>query len=139
MSDRESVEAIVADAATSRANLAELDHMLQDEIDDVVLAAAREGRALSPADNERRRALRADQSEVQDAFKALAFVTLARLNQSAELVALEAKLTGINAVLADDLDRLRSIQRYAAIAAKVADGLAQLAAKVATAIAKGGL
>jgi hypothetical protein len=138
MSDRESLEAIMADVKTTRANLAELEHQLQEEIDEIVIAAALEARPLSEADKVRRRALRAEQSEVQDAFRALAFATLARLNQSAELAALEAKLTGINALLEDDLDRLKKIARYAGIAAKVADGLAELAAKVAARVARGG-
>jgi hypothetical protein len=139
MSNRETIAAIVADAAARRADLAELDHLLQNDIDEIVLAAALEGRPLSEAEKQRRRALRAEQSEVQDAFRALAFVTLARLDQSAELAALHAKMTGINAVLADDLDRLKDIARYATIAARVADGLAQLAAKVAAAAARGGI
>lgn len=134
--DKETASAIVAGAMQSRSNLAELDHRLQDEIDEIVLAAAREERPLSDDDKNRRKALRAQQADVQDAFEELAFATLARLDNSADVAELKDKLDAINAQLGDDLQRLKNIARYAAIAAKVADGLAQLGEKVAGVLAK---
>jgi hypothetical protein len=126
---------IVAKAMMARADLGELDHTLQGGIDEIVLAAARAKRPLSSDEKNRRKALRATQAEVEDAFEELAFATLARLDNSADVAELKGKLDSINANLADDLERLKNIERYAAIAAKVADGLAQLATKVAGAIA----
>jgi len=135
MFTRESAKAIVAEATKSRSHLADLDHALQSEIDEIVLGAARAGRPLSDAEKARRKSLRASQSDVGDAFTALAFATLARLNQSADVVELKGKLDTINANLVDDLDRLKNIARYAAIAAQVADGLTKLAEQVAGALA----
>jgi hypothetical protein len=135
MFTRESAKAIVAEATKSRSRLADLDHALQSEIDEIVLGAARAGRPMSDAEKARRKALRASQSDVGDAFTALAFATLARLNQSADVVELKGKLDTINANLVDDLDRLKNIARYAAVAAKVADGLTKLAEQVAGALA----
>lgn len=127
-------EVIVAEATKSRSDLAELDHKIQEEIDEIVLAAARAGRPLSADDENRRKVLRADQLEVQEAFEVLAFATLGRLDKSADVEVLKGKLDSINANLIDDLDRLKNVARYAEIAAKVADGLTQLAIKVAGAV-----
>jgi hypothetical protein len=66
----------------------------------------------------------------------LAFVTAARLDNSDDVKQLREKLKSINANLNDDLERLKKIAIYAAIAAQVADGLAQLAEQVAAAAAK---
>lgn len=135
MADRESAQAIVAEAMTSRMRLLDLDHELQSEIDEIVLGAARAGRPLTSEEKVRRKARRASQSDVGRAFKTLAFVTLARLDNSADVIELKGKLDKVNADLVDDLQRLKNIERYAAIAAQVADGLAKLAEQVAGAIA----
>ncbi|QEX24807.1 hypothetical protein FRZ61_47490 [Hypericibacter adhaerens] len=135
MFTRESAKAIVAEATKSRSRLADLDHALQSEIDEIVLGAARAGRPLSDDEKARRKSLRASQSDVGDAFTAVAFATLARLNQSADVEELKGKLDTINDNLTDDLNRLKNIARYAAIAAKVADGLTELAEQVAGALA----
>jgi hypothetical protein len=132
--DKESADAIVAGAMKTRSDLAELDQTIQGQIDEIVLGAARQGRDLSPAELDQRKKLRGDQADVQDAFAALAFATLRRLDNSADVADLKTKLDAINAGLTTDLNRLKAIARYAAIAAKVADGLAQLASKV-TAVA----
>ena len=137
MSNGQTAQAIVAEATTSRAHLAELDHQLQDEIDAIALGAAKEKRALSDDEKRRRETLRAEQREVQEAFKALAFVTLARLDQSGDVKALKAQMDLVTDLLSEDLARLKDVARFAAIAAKVADGLAQLAEKVAALAAKG--
>src|SRR5215471_190762 len=93
---RETARQIVDEATKSRANLAELDHQIQEEIDEIVLKAARNNRPLSEVEKNRRKALRADQFEVEEAFTELAFATLARLNQSSDVEELKAKLDAIN-------------------------------------------
>ena len=133
--DGETAEAIVAEAMKSRVNLGDLDHTIQGEIDEILLGAAKEGRPLSDDDKVRRKKLRGEQASVQNAFAELAFATLARLDKSSGVAELKGKLDSINAELSDDLDRLKAIARYADVAAKVADGLAQLAGKVAGALA----
>ncbi len=134
MTDREKAQDIVNEAMKTRSALTDLDHAIQEEIDEIVLTAARERRPLSDDDKARRKALRADQVEIQDAFKVLAFVTLTRLDASADVAELKNKLDSVKDELEDDIKRLKDIARYAEIAAKVADGLTQLAVKVAGAV-----
>jgi len=127
MTDKNTVDVIVAEAAATRSQLASLDHTLQDEIDKIVLGAAKQGRALTDNEKNQRRLRRSQQADVQEAFAELAFVTVARLDNSDEVKQLREKLKSINANLSDDLERLKKIATYAAIAAQVADGLAKLA------------
>ena len=134
MTDREKAQDIVNAAMKTRSALTDLDHAIQGEIDEIVLTVARERRALSDDDKARRKALRADQVEIQDAFKVLAFVTLPRLDASADVAELKNKLDSVKDELDDDINRLKNIARYAKIAAKVADGLTQLAIKVTGAV-----
>lgn len=134
MTDREKAQDIVSEAMKTRSALTDLDHAIQEEIDEIVLTAARERRALSDDDKARRKALRADQVEIQDVFKVLAFVTLPRLDASSDVAKLKNKLESVKDELDDDINRLKGIARYAEIAAKVADGLTQLAIKVAGAV-----
>jgi hypothetical protein len=136
MTDENTADAIVAKASESRSNLAALDHMLQSAIDKIVLGAATRGQNLSDAERKQRSALRAQQADVQEAFTELGFATVARLDQSDEVKQLQKKLNSINSHLGDDLDRLKEIAAFAAIAAKVADGLTKLAEQVAGAVAK---
>lgn len=131
----QSAEIIVAEAMKNRMNLLNLDHELQSEIDEIVLGAARAGRPLTVEEKARRKARRASQAEAGRALKALAFVTLARLDSSAEVIELKGKLDQVNDGLLDDLEQLKDIARYAEIAAQLADGLAKLAEQVAGAIA----
>jgi hypothetical protein len=136
MTDKNTVDAIVAGATASRSQLASLDHTLQGAIDEIVLGAAKQGRELTDDEKKQRKLLRAQQADVQEAFEELAFATAARLDNSDDVKQLREKLQSINANLGDDLDRLRKIAIYAAIAAQVADGLAKLAEQVAGAVAK---
>ncbi len=134
MTGIETARDIVSEAMQTRAELASLDHALQEEIDEIVTTAARERRRLSADEKARRKALRADQVEFGDLFRELAFVTLARLDASEEVANLKGKLDSVIEDLGDDLDQLGRIARYAEIAARVADGLTKLAIKVAGAM-----
>lgn len=137
--DKEGARAIVDEAMQSRANLAELDHKIQEKIDEIVMTAARAGRPLSKRDIKRRKQLRADQFEIQEAFKQLAFVTVARLDNSADVGDLKGRLELIDATLSDDLRRLKRIKVFAETAARASDGLARLAAVAARVIMRVGL
>ena len=68
--------------------------------------------------------------------KELGFATAARLDNSDDVKELREKLKSINANLRDDVNRLKKIATYAAIAAQIADGLTKLAEQVAGAVAK---
>lgn len=127
----ETVDDIIVAAAEARQGLTTLEHQLQGDIDEIDLRAFREERRLTEAERGRRRTLRAAQAEVRDAFASLAYVTARRLDNSEETARLLGRVRDINAGLGDDLDELKTIERYATIAAKVADGIAVVAAKLA--------
>jgi len=136
MTDKNTVDAIIAGAIASRSQLALLDHTLQGAIDKIVLDAAKQGRALTNDEKNQRKLLRGQQADVQEAFAELAFATAARLDNADDVKQFREELRSINANLSDDLEGLKKIATYAAIAAQVADGLAELAAQVAGAVAK---
>jgi hypothetical protein len=136
MTEKNTVEAIVAGAKGSRSQLESLDKALDSAIDEIVSGGAKQGRQLTDGEKGERDLLRAQQAKVQAAFQELAFVTLARLDNSDDVKQLQEKLKSINADLNDDLERLKKIATYAAIAAQVADGLAKLAAQAAAIAAK---
>jgi hypothetical protein len=136
MTDKNTVDAIVAGATASRSQLASLDHMLQGAIDKIVLGAAKQGRELTDDEKNQRKLLRGQQADVQEAFAALAFATAARLDNSDDVKQFREELRSINANLSDGLEKLKKITTYATIAVQVADGLAKLAAQVAGAVAK---
>lgn len=127
MSDSRSADTIIATAKAAIAKLNALDDQLQAEIDEIKAAAAREGRPLTDAEKHRREAIRGDDEKIGDAVDALSLMALTDLNNSSDVTQLKEKLGTINASLSDSLTRLKNIARYAAIAAQVADGLAQLA------------
>lgn len=130
MANEESIEDIVNTAQETRRGLSDLEQQLQTEIDKLDFDAFRDGRDLTVAETKRRTQLRASQSEVRDAFIALAFVTVSRLDDSAEVAALSKRMDGINRGLSDDLGRLKKIAAFATTVAKVADGVAKVTAQV---------
>jgi Zn-dependent oligopeptidase len=69
MTDKNTVDAIVAGATASRSQLASLDHTLQGAIDKIVLGAAKQGRELTDDEKKQRKLLRAQQADVQEAFE----------------------------------------------------------------------
>lgn len=125
------VDQVIAEADSARQQLASLERVLQEEIDEIDFRAFREGRALVPTEVERRRELRATQSEVREDFTVLAFVTAERLGETAEVDRLLRQMQLVNAGLEDDLARLRQVERYADVTAKVTDLLARTTAQLA--------
>lgn len=132
-----SVAQVVAEANNARQQLALLERQLQEEIDDIDFAAFKAKRQLTAAEVEKRKQLRSTQAEVREQFKVLAFVTAQRLDNAEEVSLLLRQMHSINAGLKDDLARLKRIERYAKIAAKVADAIAKATAKLAAIAAKG--
>lgn len=125
------IDEILAEAKAARRHLADLEQQLQEEIDEISFSAFQQGRDMTEEEMTTRNSRRAEKAEARDAYVAMTFITLQRLNQSDELKQLIHRMDEINAGLKDDLDRLQQIARYAELAAKVADGLAKVAQKVA--------
>lgn len=132
MTNGRTVDEIAASVETVRSELGKLELELQEEIDEIRISAARAGRSLNPEELRRLKELRAEKAEARQVFTDLVFFTLKRLNESDEIADLQRKMDGINTALRDDLEDLKRIERYAAIAAKVADALAKATEKLAS-------
>jgi len=128
---------VMADANKARQKLSDLEHKLQVGIDEIVFAAFKAGRPLSEADKAKRRELRSAQMEVREQFNVLGFVTMDRLDDTAEVSQLLHQMHTINAGLQDDFARLKKIERYSAIIAQVVDAIAKATERLAVVAAKG--
>ena len=127
----------IFDAAnTMKERFVALIKAIGDEIEEIFGNAAAAGHEPTAAEKATIESRRADQRRLRNSLNELAFATLEKLDNSAELETLRTRLTAVNAELKDDLQRLKSIARYAEIAAKAADGLTQLAIKAAATLAK---
>src|SRR5215831_16612430 len=104
MTDKNTVDAIIAGAIASRSQLALLDHTLQGAIDKIVLDAAKQGRALTNDEKNQRKLLWGQQADVQEAFAELAFATAARLDNADDVKQFREELRSINANLREDRD-----------------------------------
>lgn len=131
MTDREAVAEIMADAKTQRENLEELERSLQADIKRIDRLAFMESRPLTDDEKAHRAELRASQVKVGEAYVQWAYLTARRLDDSAEVEVIRAKIDAVNIGLADDLGRLKDVERYAEIAAKVAEGAVKIAGKIA--------
>lgn len=126
------VDEIVASVETAHGELGKLERELQKEIDEIRISAARAGRSPNPEELMRLKELRAEKAEARQVLADLVFFNLIRLNESDEITELQRKMDGINNALRDDLEDLKRIERYAEIAAKVADALAKATEKLAS-------
>ena len=131
MTDQETVADIMADANAQRENLEELERSLQADIKQIDRTAFMESRPLTDDEKTRRAELRASQEKVGNAYVQWAYLTAKRLDDSAEVDVIKAKLDAVNLSLADDIGRLKNVERYAEIAAKVAEGAVKIAGKIA--------
>ena len=131
MTEKETVAEIMADARAQRDNLEELERSLQAEIKQIDRLAFMESRALTDDEKAHRAALRASQEKVGAAYVEWAYLTAKRLDDSAEVDIIMAKIDAVNISLADDRGRLKDVERYAEIAAKVAEGAVKIAGKIA--------
>lgn len=130
------VNQIVADRDHARETLGMLASNLNDGIDAIEAKVFQEDRDFTPSERNRRDFLRASLDETNGAISELAFVTLDRLNQSAEVERMRADIDDVNRQIRDDLTRLKAIEDFAqqaaaalALLAQIAEGLAGLAAK----------
>ena len=131
MPNQQTAAEIVEAVREARRALGELDQQLQSEIDTIDFADFSAPGGMSAEDRVRRTELRASQTEARDAYNALVLFSLMRLNHSNEVRDLHHRMTALVQSLGDDLERLKTVERYAATATKVADALAKAASKLA--------
>ena len=131
------VNQIVADRDHARETLGMLASNLNDGIDAIEAKVFQEDRDFTSSERNRRDFLRASLNETNGAISELAFVTLDRLNQSAEVERMRDDIDDVNRQIRDDLMRLKAIEDFAqqaaaalALLAQIAEGLAGLAAKL---------
>ena len=124
-------EDIIAAADATRQAIEALDQKLAARIQAIEDAAFDANRDFTAAQSAERDQLRAARHEAAEARRALGFVTLEQLNTSETVRDLQSGIDAANQGLSHDLDRLKAIADFATEAAKVADGLVQIATSVA--------
>ena len=124
-------EEVMAQFRETRAHLHALDDALDQERREIRMKAFKEGRAQTPEETSRRKAIGTQRMEVGDALEALGLDTFEALDSTADLQKLIGSIGLINAELEDDLEALRDLERYAALAAKVSSGLVKATEKLA--------
>jgi len=129
---RETVEEILVDANAARAALAELELLVQKEIQDINRLAADEGRWPNAEEKERRKQLRARKAQVTESFRQLADITMMRLDASEDVQRIIDRMREVNEDLADDLEDLKRIEGMAEKAARVAGIVARITEKLAS-------
>lgn len=124
---------ILESAREARRQLSDLEHEIQEKLDDLDFEAFRQNRALNEAEKRKRQQLRAAQAETRDALVELAYVTLRRLDDSNEIQTLQRRIGQVNDELNEDLAGLGKIvsefekfQNIAATIEKVVAGIAGL-------------
>ncbi len=125
-------EQIIEIARGTRAELSSLQLDLEVEIEAIEQAAFAANRPMTNAETKRHDQLRAALAETHDAFRELGFVTLQALNSSDTVTRLLADIEDVNKQIESDLQRLKKIAKFAETAANILDGLAKLAAKLAS-------
>ncbi len=136
MPNGETTQEIVDNAKAARRDLAEMEHLLQEELDKLDFAVFERGNGMTSEERDRRKEFRASQTEVREAYVALAYFTLRRLDESNEVGRLQQRMKEINQGLGDDLDRLKEIEGFAETAARIADAVAKATAKLAQVAAR---
>lgn len=131
MTSKETVDDIMADATAQRENLEQLERALQADIKAIDRRAFMESRSLTEEEKVERGRLRTSQKRLGEAYVKWAYLTAKRLDDSAEVATIKARIDAINLDLADDLERLKDVERYAEITAKIADGAVKIAGKIA--------
>lgn len=114
-----------------RAHLHALDDALDQERREIRMKAFKEGRDQSQEETVRRKAIGARRMEIYDALEALGLDTIEALDSTDDLQKLITSIGFIIAELADDLEDLRDLERYAELAEKVSTGLVKVVEKLA--------
>jgi hypothetical protein len=133
MANAASADEVFAAATAMKEQFENLKSAIDDQVEEIFRNATSARRDPTAAEKAQIESLRADQDKIDESLEALAFATLRKLDNSADIATLRAKLKEVSAGLKDDLKRLKNIARYAEIAGKVADALTKLAEMAAKA------
>lgn len=132
---RPSAQEIIDSGTAAFSALTAVDNSLEMEKQEILDRAFREGnRPLRKAEEKRCNELDSDQMKVRRDQMLLSFETLRKLDLSQDMLRLKADIERVNGGVQGTLDRLKKIERYAAVAAKAVDALAKAADKVKSAL-----
>ena len=121
---------IIADANAALGALEALEDELLADIKDIKRAAALAGRQLTKNETLECELLNSRLTEIYEAIRVISLQSLEQLNNSDGITALQKELGIISAELADDLERLKKIERYAKVAADVSQTVADVATRI---------
>jgi hypothetical protein len=131
MASPKTIAQIEATAQSARNAIATLQKQLQAEQREINRTAFFAGRPLTTDEQARLAEIGIAFKKSNDALIELAFVTLQNLDDSQEVQLLQTRMSGINAGLSVDLDKLQRIEAVSATAARVEDTVAKVAAEIA--------
>ena len=124
------VDEVRATFDAARLEISELDQALAAERKEIRHAAFHAQRPLTDEEIARRRAIAVTRSELADALETLALSTFDSVESADDLEDLLHAINSINQQLDDDISRLMEVANYAESAAKVAESIADVAAKL---------
>lgn len=130
---------IKAEAEKTRKDIIALNNSIHVEIGRIELAAFNAHRDPTPAELKRQDELEATRKELQKQATVLSFVTANKLDKSDDVARLLERMESVNAGLEDRLARLKKIEKFAKVAAQVADALAKIAERLAKLVASGAI
>ena len=131
------IETILSASKVAHDALVQLDKELEERISAMDRLAFARGRkrngppAYEPGETAQRKRLRTSQSEVADGIIVLAAVTAAELSSSKTVARLREKMQTVNAGLQDDLNRLKMVENFSELAARVATSVEKAVADLA--------
>ena len=130
---------IKAEADKTRKDIIALNNKIHDEVQAIEFAAFKANRDPTPAELKRQDELEATKKELQKQVTVLGFVTASKLDKSDDVSRLLERMESVNAGLEERLARLKKIEKFAKVAAQVADALAKIAERLAKIVASGAI
>ncbi len=130
---------IKAEAEKTRKDIIALNNDIHVEIGKIELAAFNAHRDPTPAELKRQDELEATRKELQKQATVLSFVTANKLDKSDDVARLLERMESVNTGLEDRLARLKKIEKFAKVAAQVAEALAKIAERLAKLVASGAI
>ena len=130
---------IKAGALKARQEILKLDNQIHEEVAALEFAAFRDDRQPTAVELKKQAELERTQQELRKQLKIFEFVTASKLDNSDDVSRLLERMQTVNAGLEDDLARLKKIERFAKIAAQVADAVAKVAERLAKIVASGAI
>lgn len=124
------IQQILDEVEQANQALTELEESLQAEMNAIELNAFRAGKSLTDQEIKTIDDRQSQLEKAQNGAAAMALVTLQRLNNAEDLGDLIAQMNAINGEMKETLDDLKQIERYAATAAAVAEGLGNIAGNI---------